>query len=177
MTALAPLPAVRSAERQMLEEHLDFYRSVLLRKAEGLTEEQVRLTLPPSPLDLLGLVRHMAAVEQWWFTNALEGADEAPRWGNAAADVDEEEWRHTPADTMADALATLVEEIAKSRANVAAHASLDDVTAIPVGPPDNPDRFGPRSLRWVLVHMISEYARHCGHADLLREAADGAIGD
>ena len=78
---------------------------------------------------------------------------------------------------MAEALDALREEIARSRANVARHESLDDVTAISVGPPDNPDRFGPRSLRWLLVHMIEEYARHCGHADLLREAADGATGD
>ena len=60
---------------------------------------------------------------------------------------------------------------------MAAHASLEDLTAIPVGPPDDPDRYGPRSLRWVMVHMIEEYARHCGHADLLREAVDGATGD
>lgn len=178
MTELPALPAVRADERRTLEEFLDYFRAVFVRKAEGLSEEQVRITLPPSPLDLLGLVRHMALVEQWWFTNALEGVDEQPRWAdNLAAADDEQEWRHTPADTMADALQALHAEIARARANVATHDSLDDVTAIPVGPPDNPDRFGPRSLRWLLVHMIEEYARHCGHADLLREAADGATGD
>jgi hypothetical protein len=74
-------------------------------------------------------------------------------------------------------VAALHAEIAESRRRVAAHASLDEVTAIDVGPPDNPDRFGPRSLRWLLVHMIEEYARHCGHADILRETIDGATGD
>ena len=178
MTDTPTLPPVRSAERETLETFLDYFRGVLLRKGAGLTEEQVRLTLPPSTLDLLGLVRHMALVEQWWFTNALEGTDDPPRWSdNPAAATDEQEWQHLPTDTMAEALDALREEIARSRANVARHESLDDVTAISVGPPDNPDRFGPRSLRWLLVHMIEEYARHCGHADLLREAADGATGD
>jgi hypothetical protein len=87
------------------------------------------------------------------------------------------DFHHQPGDTIAVAVAALHAEIAESRRRVAAHASLDEVTAIDVGPPDNPDRFGPRSLRWLLVHMIEEYARHCGHADILRETIDGATGD
>ena len=172
------LPPVRAGERETLEAFLDYFRGVLIRKAEGLTEEQVRLKVPPSDLDLLGIVRHLALVEQWWFHNALEGVDDPPRWAdNPAAATDEQEWQHLPTDTMAEALAALREEIARSKANVARHASLDDVTAIDVGPPDVPSRYGPRSVRWLLVHMIEEYARHCGHADFLREAADGTRGD
>jgi hypothetical protein len=87
------------------------------------------------------------------------------------------DWHHTEDDTIEVALSALHTEIAKSRAVAAAAQSLEQVTAISVGPQDNPDRFGPRSLRWVMVHMIEEYARHCGHADLLREVVDGSVGD
>ncbi|MBP8208469.1 MAG: DUF664 domain-containing protein, partial [Ilumatobacteraceae bacterium] len=75
------------------------------------------------------------------------------------------------------ALDALHTEIDKARAVVAGATTLDALTAIDVGPPDQPDRYGPRSLRWILVHMIEEYARHCGHADVIREAIDGTTGD
>jgi uncharacterized damage-inducible protein DinB len=176
MTELARLPDVRVDERDMLVQFLDFYRSILIRKAEGLDEDQVRIRIGASPLDLLGLVRHMAQVERWWFPVAFAGSDEPGIWDDDPAD-DDRDWRHTPADTIGQALTALRREIDRARAVVDAAPSLDDVTAIDVGPPDNPDRYGRRSLRWVLVHMIEEYARHCGHADMLRETADGAVGD
>ncbi len=175
MTELAPLPGVASDETTTLAGFLDFYRSVLLRKAEGLDEAQVRMRLDPSPIDLLGLIRHMAVVEQWWFTNAFAGRDE-PEWWEDPNDRDAD-WHHAETDTIAVALNALRTEIEKSRAIVSAAPSLDELTAIEVGPVDIPQRRSRRSLRWIIVHMIEEYARHCGHADLLREAADGAVGD
>jgi hypothetical protein len=159
----------------MLNEFLDYYRSVLLRKAEGLDEAQVRVRIDPSPMDLLGVVRHMALVEQWWFSQAFAGSTEADLW--ADPDDSDSDWHHTPGDTLAEALAALHSEIDKARAIVGAAESLDQVTAIDVGPVDIPARRGRRSLRWIMVHMIEEYARHCGHADLLREVVDGATGD
>jgi uncharacterized damage-inducible protein DinB len=178
MTELAPLPTVRSPERQTLEEFLDYFRSVFARKADGVDDAQARARVGASELDLLGLVRHMAGVERWWFSQALDGSDAPERWVNPTdAEDPDADFHHQPGDTLAEAVQALHEEIADARRRVAAHASLDDVTAIDVGPPDNPDRFGPRSLRWVMVHMIEEYARHCGHADLIREAIDGATGD
>ena len=181
MTDLHPLPPVRSDERTTLEEFLDYFRSVLLRKADGLTEEQARVRVGASEIDLLGLVRHMALVEQWWFSQAFAGSDEPDLWIELAADgtpLDtDRDWHHTPDDTLAVARAALEREIRKARAVVARTESLEQLTAIDVGPPDDPDRFGKRSLRWVLVHMIEEYARHCGHADIVREAVDGATGD
>lgn len=177
MTELVP-PAVRASERETLEQFLDYFRAVLIRKAEGLDEQQVRQRVAPSTLDLLGLVRHMALVEQWWFDNAVGGNDRPPAWAdNPAAATDEQEWQHLPTDTMADAIQTLQCEIANSRAILAGVDSVEALTAIDVGPPDNPERFGRRTVRWVLVHMVEEYARHCGHADLLREAIDGRTGD
>ena len=175
MTELHPLPPVTAEERVTLEQFLDYFRSVLLRKAEGINEMQARQRVGTSPIDILGLVRHMALVEQWWFTQAFAGSTEPDLW--ADPDDPDADWHHSPDDTLEVALAALNGEIIKSRAVVAAATSLDDVTSIDVGPPDHPDRYGRRSLRWVLIHMIEEYARHCGHADLLREAVDGAVGD
>jgi uncharacterized damage-inducible protein DinB len=175
MTDLPPEPAVTADEVSTLNEFLDYYRAVLLRKAEGLDEAQVRVRIAPSPMDLLGLVRHMALVEQWWFSQAFAGSTEADLW--ADLDDPDRDWHHTPEDTLADALAALDAEIGKARTIVASATSLEQVTAIDVGPMDNPARRGRRSLRWIMVHMIEEYARHCGHADLLREVVDGATGD
>lgn len=175
MTELPPLPAVTADERDTLVEFLDYYRGVFVRKAEGLDESQVRERVGPSTIDLLGLVRHMALVEQWWFGQAFAGSTEDDRW--ADPDDPDRDWHHRPDDTIDVALDALHAEIARARQVVATARSLDDLTAIEVGPPDNPARRGRRSLRWVLVHMIEEYARHCGHADLLREFVDGTVGD
>ena len=178
MTELAALPSVRSPERQTLEEFLGYFRSVFIRKADGLSDEQARHRVGASELDLLGLVRHMAYVERFWFRQALQGDPIPDRWVNPLdPDDPDPDFHHQPADTLADAVAAWHEEVAAARATCGLHESLDDVTAVDVGPPDNPDRYGRRSLRWVLVHMIEEYARHCGHADLIREAIDGAVGD
>ena len=178
MSELAPLPTVRSAERQTLEEFLDFFRSVFVRKVEGIDDSQARVRVGASDLDLLGLARHMAGVERWWFSQALDGSNVPELWVNPTdADDPDADFHHQPTDTIAEAVAALHAEITEARRRVAAHASLDDVTAIDVGPPGDPARYGPRSLRWLLVHMIEEYARHCGHADLLRETIDGTTGD
>ena len=178
MTELTPLPSVRSPERQTLEEFLDFFRSVFIRKADDLDDAQARVRVGASDLDLLGLVRHISGVERWWFQQALDGSDAADRWHNPEdPDDPDSDFHHRPQDTLAEAVGAWHEDVAASRRITTAHDSLDDLTAIDVGPPDNPDRYGPRSLRWLLVHMIEEYARHCGHADLLRETIDGSTGD
>jgi hypothetical protein len=175
MTELAPEPAVTAGEATTLNEFLDYYRSVLLRKVDGLDEAQVRVRIPPSEMDLLGMIRHMAFVEQWWFASAFAGSDEPARW--LEPDDDDRDWHHRPDETLAEALEALHFEIDRARAIVAASTSLDDLTAIEVGPVSIPERRGKRSLRWIMVHMIEEYARHCGHADLLREVVDGTTGD
>ena len=175
MTDLHPLPPVTADERTTLTEFLDFFRSILLRKADGLDDSQARLQVGVSQMDMLGLIRHMGGVEQWWFSQAFAGSNEPEIW--PSDDDEDADWHHGPDDTLAEAVAAMQQQIAKARAVVAATESLDQVTAIAVGPPDDPDRYGPRSLRWVMVHMIEEYARHCGHADVIRENIDGAIGD
>lgn len=175
MTELHPLPPVAANERTTLVEFLDYFRSVLLRKADDLDETQARQQIGVSQMDMLGLIRHMALVEQSWFSQVVAGSPEPDLW--ADPDDPDSDWHHGPDDTLAVAVAALHKEIEKARAVVAATESLDQLTAIDVGPPDNPARFGRRSLRWVMVHMIEEYARHCGHADVIRENIDGAVED
>lgn len=163
-----PLPAAKAFgndERSVLLGYLDFHRAVLARKVEGLTDEQARTAAcPPSALTLLGLVRHMTDVERWWFrrvqqAEAIDGLF-----------PDEEEW-NVPADaTVAGALAQYWDEIAVVGRYLTT-ASMDAVNAGEV------EHRGENALRRIIVHMIEEYARHCGHADLLREAIDGVTGD
>ncbi len=173
---VTPLPAAKSLaedERSVLLGYLDYHRAVLARKAEGLTDAEVRLAAcPPSELTLLGLIRHMADVERHWFRRALVGEDIAPiYYGEGHPEGDPDGDLHPePDETMAEAMATWRAEIAVADANIAA-ASLDDREASPSG-----DR-EPSSLRRIIVHLIEEYARHCGHADLLRQAIDGSTGD
>ncbi len=152
-------------EREMLEQWLEFHRTTLLLKCEGVDDRQ-RKTRPiaTSKLSLHGLVRHMAEVERGWFQRTLAQADARYIWYDPQ-DEDSELVPLDDADWHAD-LAAWEDECARSRATAADHA-LDD-TGLREGQPC--------SLRWIYVHMIEEYARHNGHADLIREMLDGAVG-
>jgi uncharacterized damage-inducible protein DinB len=161
------LPPTEAGERETLTAFLDFQRATLAVKCAGLTAEQLRIqAAQPSSLSLLGLVRHMAEVERNWFRPVLEGAPMAAifapglDWERSFADV---------ADADPDeALTAWQAECDHSRELVAAAPSLDAA--------GDRDGQGTFSLRWVLVHLIEEYARHNGHADLLRERIDGVTG-
>lgn len=167
------LPPVDSAgpERPMLEQFLDYFRAVLRRKAEGLTDEELHTALAPSPLTIGGLLRHMTLVEDIWFPGFLEDEDREP-WVSAPWD-DDGDWEFTTASGLSgeQVLADFDEACARSREVGASVASLDQLAHRERGMGETP------SLRWILIHMIEEYARHCGHADLIREAIDGATGD
>jgi uncharacterized damage-inducible protein DinB len=152
-------------ERTTLLEFLDFQRAVMARKADGLTDEQARrAACPPSDMTILGLVRHLADVERGWFRRGIAGEDAPPLfYDDANRDGD----FHAPDDaTLAEALAAYRTEIEAAR-RIGAEAPLEAMD----------QRGRPYSVRWILVHMIEEYARHLGHADLLRQAIDGATGD
>jgi uncharacterized damage-inducible protein DinB len=165
-----PEPPFAAPERAMLAAWLDFHRATLARKCESLTDEQVRLrSVPPSSLSLLGLVRHMAEVERGWFRQVLAGEDVPDIY---ATEQDQEaDFNGTDGADVAAAFATWAAECDKARQNAAAVPSLDDKARRPTG------RGSVVTLRWIMVHMIEEYARHNGHADLLRERIDGAVGD
>ena len=164
---VTPLPAAKAFaedERSVLLGYLAYHRAVLARKAEGVSDEHARRAAsPPSTLTLLGLIRHMTDVERWWFRRN-RFAEDVP----ALFDEDEE-WKVPPDASIADALAAYWDEIAVVDQRLAS-TSLDHRNE---GEPDP----GRHTLRRTIVHMIEEYARHCGHADLLREAIDGTTGD
>jgi len=152
-------------ERPMLEAWLEFHRTTLLLKCEELDDASRKARpIPSSLLSLHGLVRHMAEVERSWFRRTLLRDDCGWIWRDPAID-DSELLPLDDADWESD-LATWRAECDASRVAAAAHA-LDD-TGLRHGEPC--------SLRWIYVHMIEEYARHNGHADLLRELVDGAVG-
>jgi uncharacterized damage-inducible protein DinB len=153
-------------ERQMLEAWLEYHRTTLLLKCEGLDDAgRKRRPVPTSKLSLHGLVRHMAEVERNWFRRCLLRQADAPYiWASNAVE-DLELVPLDDADWEAD-LAAWQAECDHSRAAAAAHA-LDDLGL----------RRGELcSLRWIYVHMVEEYARHNGHADLIRELVDGSVG-
>jgi uncharacterized damage-inducible protein DinB len=152
-------------------EFLDWYRAVLIRKGDGLTPEQLTATLGPSTLTIGRLIRHMTLVEDSWFDNRFAGQPEREPWASAPWD-DDRDWEMTTADGLSfDELRIDFDAAcARSREIV---GTADDLSAIAV----TPSRHGYESLRWILVHMIEEYARHCGHADLIREMIDGRVGD
>ncbi len=159
-------PAYVLADREMLEAWLDFHRVTLLLKCEGLDDAGRKARpVPTSRLSLHGLVRHMAEVERNWFSRVLLSAPDTPFiW----VDPDVEDSELVPlddADWQAD-LAAWHAECERSRANAAAK-NLDYTGT---------RRGEPVSLRWIYTHMIEEYARHNGHADLVRELVDGAVG-
>ncbi|WP_030824198.1 DinB family protein [Streptomyces hygroscopicus] len=166
-TTERPEPPRTADERTSLEGWLDFHRATLALKCQGLNDAQLReASAPPSGLTLLGLVRHMAEVERSWFRRVLAQEDAPPIW---YSDEDPDgDFRVTGEDTAKDCFAVWREEIARAK-EAAAGRHLDDVVA-------RPGR-GDYSLRWIYLHMIEEYARHNGHADLIRERIDGATGD
>jgi len=156
-------------ERETVLDYLDGYRKTLVMKCQGLTPEQLATTsVPPSNLTLLGLVRHMAAVEQSWFRRVMGRDLTLPRLYGKSEDRDADftEVEGTQ-ECVDEAFASLRREVAHAEAYVAAQPDLG-VT----GTHDD----GEIELRQVLVHMVEEYARHCGHADLLRERIDGRTG-
>ena len=166
MSTERPYPPPAASERETLMAFLAFHRATLRMKCDGLTPEQLRMrSVPPSTMSLLGLVRHLAEVERNWFRRAIAGEDAPPIYysdedpdGDFAVDGADPE----------EAFATWQRECAAADAIAAAH-SLDDVDTRPGEEGD--------SLRWILVHMIEEYSRHNGHADLLRERIDGVTGE
>jgi hypothetical protein len=153
----------------MLDQWLDYHRATLHQKCAGLDDAQLRTaSCPPSDLTLLGLVRHMTDVERGWFLRGVaeRSANQIPPLYYSDEYPDGDFGNLDSASTEA-VFATYDAAIADIRAAIAG-AELDDTF-------DNGGT--PVSLRWVYVHMIEEYARHNGHADLIRERIDGVTGD
>ena len=159
-----PEPPYLGDETGTLAGFLDFHRATLLWKIEGLDDEQLRRPMVPSGTSLLGLVKHLAYVERWWFQQVWAGQKVTYPFTDEDPDAD---WRVEPSETTGEILALYRGECARSR-EIAAASSLDEVA---------PHPRGERSRRWILVHMVEETARHNGHADILREQLDGVTGE
>jgi uncharacterized damage-inducible protein DinB len=162
-------PGLILGERRALEGWLDFHRDTLLLKCAGLTADQLKeRAVPPSRLSLLGLVRHMTEVERWWFR--IHGTDTDMAFPYDPDQTGQDFEALDDADAAAN-IAAFKQEIAHARAAVA-DKQLDDVV-----PSHGHHAERALDIRWIYLHMIEEYARHNGHADLIRERIDGVTGD
>jgi uncharacterized damage-inducible protein DinB len=170
-----PEPPLAGDEAATLLGYLDYHRATLAWKCSGLDAVGLAATVGPSPMTLGGLLKHMAYVEQQWFTQRLHGLDPEPPWDTVDWSADPDwEW-HSAADDTPEQLRALWEDaVARSRSLVAEALAGGDLGQLARHP--WPDGRSP-SLRWILAHMIEEYARHNGHADLLRESLDGQTGE
>jgi len=160
------VPPVKD-ERDGLLAYLDQMRLVMRLTAYGLTDEQARAMPTVSPLSIGGLIKHVASVERSWMNTVLQSDR------TRTTDDYETNFQMTSAETLADVLA-LYEAASDSTDNVMAGFELDDPVPVPKGVPWFPDDVDAWSIRWVLLHLIQETARHTGHADIIRESIDGA---
>jgi uncharacterized damage-inducible protein DinB len=160
-----PEPPHAGPEKGTLEGFLDWQRATVLWKVEGLSDADLRRPMTASGMTMLGVVKHLAYVERWWFQTVFLDRDVSYPWTDEDPDAD---FRIEPEESTADVLALYTQETAEARAIVEA-APLDDEST-------HPRRTG-YSLRWILAHMLEETARHNGHLDLMREVIDGVTGE
>jgi uncharacterized damage-inducible protein DinB len=168
-------PPLAGDETDVLLGFLEYQRATLAWKCSGLDAAGLRATVGVSSMTLGGLLKHMANVEDDWFTSWVQGRDPQPPWDTVDWEADPDwDWRSAAEDTPAQLRALWQDAVARSRAVVA--EALADGGLGRLSRRSWPDGRSP-SVRWILVHMIEEYARHNGHADLLRESVDGVTGE
>jgi uncharacterized damage-inducible protein DinB len=170
-----PEPAQNADEVQTLLGFLDYQRATLEWKTRGLDAAGLAATTAASAMTLGGLLKHISWVERYWFAWRLRGGDPGEPWNSIDWDSDPDWDWHSAADDSPEELRELWSRCCEaSRADVTAVLSDSGLDAL--ARTTWPDGTSP-SLRWILVHMIEEYARHNGHADLLRESIDGETGE
>lgn len=165
-------PPETGSETDQLTGYLDHQRATLLHKTAGLTREQLTQRLAPSSLTLGGLLYHLALVEESWSLEDFSGHPLPEPWAGVDWDATPDWEFEAAAGLEPDELRRRYEEACqRTRDVVAAAGDLDALSAVPLR---NGRRF---SLRWMLLHLLEETARHNGHADFLREAIDGVVGE
>jgi uncharacterized damage-inducible protein DinB len=170
-----PEPPLAGDETATLLGFLDYQRATLAWKCSGLDAAGLTATVGASSMTLGGLLKHLAYVEDDWFSRSLHGLDRQPPWDTVDWKSDPDwEWHSAAGDSPEQLLAIWQASVARSRSRIA--EALADGGLDQLAKRTWPDGSAP-SLRWILVHMIEEYARHNGHADLLRESVDGATGE
>ncbi len=170
-----PEPPAAADEATMLVAYLDYHRATFAWKCRGLGSEGLSTSAAASTMTLGGMMKHLALVEDGWFSRSLFGHDYSPPWDAVDWEFDPDwEWRTAAQDSPDELRALWEDAVVRSRQRVAdalADGGLDRLAVRTW-----PDGRAP-SLRWIMLHMIEEYARHNGHADLLREAVDGETGE
>jgi len=151
----------------MLLAFLDYQRESMVRKLDGLSEEQARFEPTPASNSIIALLSHLGYVERWWFQKVFAGAKPQFPWSKDDSDAD---FRVTSDRTIDDLITFYRTEWERSNEIARAAPSLDEPAA------SRERRNTSISLRWILNHMIEETARHAGHADITRELIDGSIG-
>jgi uncharacterized damage-inducible protein DinB len=170
-----PEPPLAADETATLEGYLEYQRATLAWKCHGLDATGLNATVAASSMTLGGMLKHLALVEEWWFSEWLHGRDPEPPWDEVDWDADHDwDWHSAVEDSPEQLLALWQDAVARSRALVT--EALDDGGLARLAQRTWPDGRAP-SLRWILCHMIEEYARHNGHADLIRESIDGRTGE
>ena len=169
-------PPLAGDELATLTGFLDFHRETLAWKTAGLDAAGLAATTASSTMTLGGLLKHAALNDDWWFCRVFEGRETEPDWVPAGAFDEDEDWElHSAQDDSPAELRRIFDETA-----AAADAAIDRALArdgLDTLSVKTSGRQGtPFSLRWIILHMIEEYARHNGHADMLREAVDGRVG-
>jgi uncharacterized damage-inducible protein DinB len=166
-------PDQAADEVTTMSQFLDYHRATLLMKIEGLTQEQLGLRLPTSELTLAGLVKHLAYVEDSWFQEDMLGRPLPEPWLSAPFAEDRDwELHSAPDDTPEELVALYQAACERSRAVV---RDVGDLSTLSVAKSRHNGE--PFSLRWIVLHMIEETARHNGHVDILRESIDGVTGE
>lgn len=165
-------PPLQGTEAELLHAFLDYQRATLDRKTAGLDAEQLARPLPPSTMTLAGMLKHLALVEDYWFSYVFAGNEAAPVFRDVDWKAEPDwDWTSALADEPAALRALHDGAVVHSRAVVAG----EELTAESVRANR---RTGEKfSLRWIVLHLIEEYARHNGHADLIRESIDGQRGE
>jgi uncharacterized damage-inducible protein DinB len=170
-----PEPPPAADETDTLLGFLDYQRATFAWKVGGLDSAGLQATVGASSMTLGGMMKHLAVVEDWWFSQSLMGRPMGPPWNTADWDADPDwDWHSAAQDTPEQLHAIWQDAVGRS------HSAVQE--ALAEGGLDRPaqrawpDGRAP-SLRWILCHMIEEYARHNGHADLIRESVDGQVGE
>jgi uncharacterized damage-inducible protein DinB len=170
-----PEPPVAADEKETLLGYLDYQRATFAWKCGGLDSSGLAATVGVSTMTLGGMLKHMALVEDGWFSRSLHGNERSAPWNEVDWSADPDwDWHSAASDTPEELMALWTASVEYSRALVAetlAGGGLDTLAERKW-----PDGRSP-SLRWIVCHMIEEYARHNGHADLIRESVDGKTGE
>lgn len=171
-----PEPPLSGTEAETLIGYLDYLRATFLWKLQGLPQDQLRSRPLKSSMSLIGMAKHLAFVEDYWFSYVAQGNQPSEPWVSVDWGADKDwDWHSARKEPTNDVIALWEKSVSESRTHWDEVSSTDGFDLRNLAPRKVGINYV--SFRWILTHMIEEYGRHCGHADLLREELDGATGE